>query len=295
MNPLHENIDQQFGFNQGKNLFYQGILDCLRFSPETMAAIEKMDTLDTDSENLLIDELTRKAIQEFCRINQYYTFDKEDRQALRNLYTELVANLKNRTSAADVIAEQHYQKLITWLKQTNPFAEQIYSPKGEMIEAVACSEYSPDLQIEILDLDIKLVASPALDIGCGKQGRLVMFLREKGLEAFGFDRFAGENPYLSNADWFEFHFERGRWGTIISHLGFSNHFYHHHVRNDGNFAEYARKYMEILESLKPGGSFHYAPALPFVEQYLDSEKFRLTTRNIGSYEFKASKITRLRF
>lgn len=295
MSPLHENIDQQFGFNQGKNLFYQGILDCLRFSPETLAAIEKMDTLDTDSENQLIDELTHKAIQEFCRINQYYTFSKKDRQELRNLYAELVANLKNRTTNADTIAEQHYQNLITWLKLTNPFAEQIYSPKGELIEAVACSEYSPELQIEILDMDISHIASPVLDIGCGKQGRLVMFLREKGLETFGFDRFASDNPYLSNADWFEFHFEKGRWGTIISHLGFSNHFYHHHVRNDGNFAEYARKYVEILESLKPGGCFHYAPALPFVEQYLDSEKYRLTTRNIGSYEFKASKVTRLLF
>ena len=43
MKIYQDNIDKQFEFNQGKNLFYKGILNSLRFSPETLNAIEKID------------------------------------------------------------------------------------------------------------------------------------------------------------------------------------------------------------------------------------------------------------
>lgn len=63
--------------------------------------------------------------------------------------------------------------------------------------------------------------------------------------------------------------EMKKWGTIVSNLGFSNHFNHHNLREDGNFIKYAKTYMNILYSLKPGECFHYAPDLPFIEKYLD--------------------------
>jgi len=294
MKIYQDNIDKQFEFNQGKNLFYSGILNSLRFSPETLNAIEKIDLIDSDSENLLIDYLTNRAVQEFCKINQYYTFDKQAHLILRNLYVDLFTNIKNHKSSIESIAEKHYDNLIKWLQETNSFAEKIYTSKGEMIESVACSEYSPDLQIEILQIDIDQIIEPVLDIGCGKQGNLVLFLRQNGIDAYGFDRFAYDNSALSNSDWFEYKFEKDKWGTIISNLGFSNHFQHHHFRNDGNFIEYAKKYMDILSSLKIKGSFHYAPDLPFVEQYLDKDKYQLTKRKIGNYEFNSTKIKRLK-
>lgn len=289
-----DNIDKQFEFNQGKNLFYNGILNSLRFSPKTLVAIERIDSIDFDSENLLIDYLTNRAVQEFCKINQYYTFDKPSQLILRNLYVDLYTNIKNRKSSIDSIAETHYDNLIKWLQETNSFAEKIYNLKGEIIESVACSEYSPDLQIEILQINVNQIVEPVLDIGCGNQGSLVLFLHQKGIEAYGFDRFAYDNSFLSNSDWFEYKFEKDKWGTITSNLGFSNHFQHHHFRNDGNFIEYAKKYMDILSSLKVGGCFHYAPDLPFVEQYLDKDKYQLTKRSIGNYEFKSTKIKRIK-
>ncbi len=136
----------------------------------------------------------------------------------------LFANLKNNKSSIESIAERHYRNLVKWLQETNSFAEKIYTSKGELIESVACSEYSPDLQIEILQIDIHQIGEPVLDIGCGQQGYLVLFLRQNGVEAYGFDRFAYTNPALSNSDWFEYKFEKNKWGTIISNLGFSNHF-----------------------------------------------------------------------
>ena len=88
----------------------------------------------------------------------------------------------------------------------------------------------------------------------------------------------------------DFSFVPGHWGTIISNLGFSNHFRHHHLRNDGDYLDYARKYMEILQSLKPGGAFYYAPDLPFIESYLDPQKYRITKREIPRTGFFSVKI-----
>lgn len=210
------------------------------------------------------------------------------------MYVDLIANVKIHKSSIDLIAKKHYDNLIKWLQETNSFAEKIYTSKGEMIESVACSEYSPDLQIEILQIDINKIIEPVLDIGCGRQGNLVLFLRQNSIDAYGFDRFAYDNSALSNSDWFEYKYEKAKWGTIISNLGFSNHFQHHHFRRDGNFIEYAKKYMDILGSLKIGGNFHYAPDLPFVEQYLDKDKYQLTIRSIRNYEYKSTKIKRLK-
>ncbi len=294
MKDYKDNIDRQFEFNQGKNLFYSGIHNSLKFSPETLEAIKKIDLIDPDSENLLIDYLTNRAIHELCKINQYYTFDKKAQLELRNLYVELFTTIKSRKSSIDSIAREHYDNLIKYLQESNSFAEKIYKSKAEIIEPVPCSEYSPDLQIEILQIDIDHIVEPVLDIGCGKQGELVLYLRQRGIDAFGFDRFAYNNPFLSNSDWFEYHFEKGKWGTITSNLGFSNHFQHHHFRNDGNFIDYAKKYMDILSSMKIGGNFHYAPDLPFVEQYLDKDKYQLRKRNIEDYEFKSTIIKRIK-
>lgn len=294
MKIYQDNIDQQFEFNQGKNLFNNGILNSLRFSKETLDAIKDIDLINSESENLLIDYLTNRAIQEFCKINQYYTFDNQAKIMLRNLYVDLFTNIKNHEDSINLIATKHYDNLIKWLQETNSFAEKIYNSKEELIQSVVCSEYSPELQIKILQIDIDNIIEPVLDIGCGRKGDLVLYLRQKGIEAYGFDRFAYKNSFLINSDWFEFKFEREKWGTITSNLGFSNHFQHHHFRNDGNFIDYAKKYMDILSSLKIGGSFHYAPDLPFIEQYLDLEKYKLMKENVCNYKFKSMKIERLK-
>ena len=67
----------------------------------------------------------------------------------------------------------------------------------------------------------------------------------------------------------------GSLGTVLSHLGFSLHFLHHHLRPGDEALRYARRYMEVLRSLRPGGVFAYAPGLPFVEEHLDAGRWRL--------------------
>lgn len=291
---FREIINKQFEFNKGKNLFKDGIIDSLKFCPEILKAIDEIDLPDTDSEKILIDYLTGKALQEFCEINQYYTFNKQDQAALKGIYVELYTEIKKDKTSIGTIAKKHYENLINWLQKTNSFAEPVYSSKSEIVEPVACSEYSAGLQMKTLQIDIHQIIEPVLDVGCGKQGNTVNYLRQTGIEAYGFDRFATDSFCFKKSDWFDFNFEKDKWGTIISNLGFSNHFYHHHLRMDGNFIGYGKKFMEILSSLKPGGSFHYAPDLPFIECYLDENKYQITKHSIENFEFKSSKIKRLR-
>ncbi len=294
MSRFCEYIDKQIAFNKGKNLFLDESESQLKFIQETLYSIGKMDCIDLAAENLLIDYASDKAMQEFCRVNQYYTFNQQAKRDLRAIYVELFANIRNHTNSIEIIAKNHYQNLTQWLQKTNPFAKKIYSTGNKVIDPVACSEYSVDLQIQIFQIDIAQSMEPVLDIGCGKQGDLVQYLRQNNLEAYGFDRFALDMPYLTNADWLDYDYGIEKWGTITSNLGFSNHFRHNHLRDDGSFIDYAGKYMAILHSLKVGGCFYYSPDLPFIEQYLDVNKYGLTRQNIGKYDFKSVKIRRLK-
>ncbi|HZD59612.1 MAG TPA: hypothetical protein VE439_04025 [Anaerolineae bacterium] len=109
------------------------------------------------------------------------------------------------------------------------------------------------------------------------------YLHKQGLEVFGIDRIAREIPYLIDANWLTFSFKPDCWGTIISHMAFSNHFIHHHLRVDGRPGDYAQKMIEVLRSLRLNGSLYYAPGLPFIESLLPSSKFSVYKRliNIG--------------
>lgn len=293
MNKFIESIDKQIESNKGKNIFLDkpGLF---HFINETIDAITNINELTSDSEKKLIDYAADKAIEEFCRINQYYSFDTKSKIELRIIYSELFTKIRAGKNSSEEISKGHYKKLKNWIKKSNSFAEEIYSNTDLSVEPVACSEYSADLQIEILKIENLHLKEPVLDIGCGKQANLVNYLRENGIEAYGIDRFSFTNKNLFNSDWLEYNYGLEKWGTIISNLGFSNHFIHHNLREDGNFIEYGKKYMDILKSLRVGGEFYYAPDLPFIEKYLDSNQFNIDKNEIGGYEFKTTKITRLK-
>lgn len=294
MEKYFKSILNQIRFNQGKNIFLDDESLSLEFTDETKNAIAHLDEIDQKSATALIDYATEKALEEFCRINQYYAFDSQAKDALRNIYKELLLSLKEGKYPIETIARNHYLKIKNWLRETNPFAEKMYANEAPKIEQVACSEYSPELQLEILKIDTNVLTEPVLDIGCGKKGALVNHLRKLGLAAFGIDRVSFSNSYLTNADWLEYDYGIEKWGTIMSNLGFSNHFRHHDLREDGNYIAYGKKYMSILNSLKIGGKFHYTPDLPFIEMYLDTTQFKIDKYELGEYDFKTSILTRMR-
>lgn len=292
MNKLIGNIDKQIEFNRNKNILFEN-LDAFQFSHETVEAISQIDRLNSDSKQLLIDYATDKAIEEFCRVNQYYSFDSNTKTELKKIYADLFESLKTLTHPIEEISSNHYTNLKSWLKINNPFAEKIYENADTIITPVACSEYSKDLQLDILKIDIEQLISPVLDIGCGSQGNLVNYFVNNGIESYGIDRCKFSSRNFLTTDWLEYNYETEKWGTIISNLGFSNHFNHHNLREDGKYIKYAKTYMNILNSLKIGGKFHYAPDLDFIEKYLDNRQFSIQKHKMIEYEFETTVITRL--
>lgn len=291
MNRFTESIDKQIMFNQGKNIFLDN-LDIFQFADETLQAIPDIDRLKPDSKQCLIDYATDKAIEEFYRVNQYFSFDLKAKNNLKKIYSDLYENLQSKTFSVEDISKIHYKKLKKWLKENNPFSENMYPNGIGKVIPVACSEYSPKLQIDILQIDIEHLIQPVLDIGCGINGQLYNHLKKQGIVVYGIDRYKFYNPDLITTDWLKYEYGKEKWGTIVSNLGFSNHFNHHNLREDGNYIEYAKTFMKILNSLKVGGCFHYAPDLPFIEKYLDYNNFIIKKYEINASNFKATIVTK---
>ena len=294
MDKYLDYIDKQIKFNQGKNIFLDADNMSFGFTDETIKAISNFDNFANDDREILLDYATDKAIEEFCGINQYFSFNLKAKSDLRNIYSQLFSSIRLKEKPIVELEKKHYQNLRQWLHTSNPFAEKFYSNTETYITPVACSEYGFELQIDILRIDTLSLMQPVLDIGCGKHGNIVNHFLDLGIEVYGIDRLTASDTFRKNSDWLEYDYGQDIWGTIISNLGFTNHFAHHHLRKDGNYIGYAKKYMDILKSLKIGGKFHYAPDLPFIELYLDKQQYQLTKYNIGDFEFKTSIIERLK-
>jgi len=292
LNKLLKHIDQQIEFNKGKNLFHSKGKDFFQFIPEIETYVKQIADVSPDDERFLLEYASNKAMEEFCRINQYYSFKAEAKEKLKGIYAELFSALKSNPNLNE-LSKIHFERLKNFLLETNHFSEKLYGSDELKLKNVTCAEYSPQLQLEVLKIDISTIQEPVLDVGCGKNAALVLFLRKLGIEVFGFDRLVDNKEYCSQSDWFDYHFKTKHWGTIISNLGFSNHFMHHHLRTDGNYIEYAKKYMEILRSLKCGGTFYYSPGVTFIEDFLNSADYTLRTHKIKNTDFTASQITRL--
>ncbi len=289
---LQQFIEKQLRFNSGKNIFYSGEENKPAFLAETFGLIELIKTISLPEKEKLIEFTVDKALAEFYKVNQYYHFGKDAQIELKQVYCDLFDEIADEQTDMTAIAEKHYSRLQQWLQQTNPFAAKIYPGNVPLIDDVVCAEYSAEMQIEILGIENLTLDGPVLDVGCGAKAQLINYLAEAGFEVYGIDRNVETGANLQKTDWMDFSFVPNHWGTIISNLGFSNHFSHHHLRNDGDYLDYARKYMEILQSLKPGGTFYYAPDLPFIENYLDSQKYQITKQKIPRTGFQSVKIKR---
>ena len=141
---------------------------------------------------------------------------------------------------------------------------------GPSPREVTCGAYSPELQLAVLGLTPSAMREPILDVGSG-DGALVRHLRAAGKDARGLDREAPDEPWFVRGDWLAFDYGARRWGTILSHLGFSLHFMHQEMKSSDLAFEYARAYMRVVRALAPGGTFAYVPGLPFIEAMLPPE------------------------
>lgn len=300
-------IEQQVHHNQSKSLFYEDVNDQLVLCPSK----ETIDFLKRRSHDIVkflqsahvagtIPQLTKyiseQTISLFMKVNQYLDFSREDQLRLQGLYSDVLYRVylvgkRKEISNQDIklLFSSHYKNLQVFLLDSN--GQEIfkkYKASSNVFE-IECSEYTPEFQMKILNIELPTIKPPLLDIGCGQQANFVHFLRKNAIESYGMDRNVQNIDGFYKASWFDEKLTPNTWGTIISHMAFSNHFIHHHLRSDGDYEKYAEKYMEILKSLKLGGSFIYAPSLPFIEQVL----LRASSHFIVKMIEHATKVTRV--
>jgi hypothetical protein len=197
------------------------------------------------------------------------------------------------------ILSSHHQRLRLIL------ATYCISYRGEplaenaLLQTVPCEEYSAPLQLKILNINLKQLNEPILDIGCGSNGTLVHYLNGQGLSAFGMDRLAPSGRQFIQKDWFDF--DAGQtWGTIIAHQSVSTHFIYNHLNNSKLAKRYARLFMTLLASLNANGNLYYAPGIPFFEDELEETEqyvvtktpFAVDTFEIGEIAY-STKIQRI--
>jgi len=286
LDDFKKTVEQQLIHNHDKSLFYELANGKMVINPsrETIQLfIQKakeiskfiVDAKVAGTYQRLLQFIADQSMNLFVEVNQYLDFNGENYHRLQNIYSDLfesICALSDRKKITqieiDCLFSNHYKMLQAFLLESNGAEILKKYKESPVLFKVECSEYTPEFQLELLKINLDTIKQPVLDIGCGPQANLVHFLKKNGIQAFGMDRNVKPSDNLFKLNWLECTFKSNNWGTVISHMAFSNHFTHHHLKVDGNFESYAHKYMEILNSLKLGGSFFYAPGLSFIEELL---------------------------
>ena len=211
--------------------------------------------------------------------NQFLDISPDHQRKLQHVYLQFTQNYLTSVCTAEdrhTLREQLTAALAKHQSRLASFVTELGRENGGLDFAFAepvCSQYSPEFQQTLLGLSLDAVQVPVLDLGCGQEAHLVRHLREMGIPAYGVDRMVEPADHLLRSDWFGF--PLGTWGTIISHMAFSLHFSHHHLRVNGHPEQYAARYMEILRALRLNGQFIYTPGLPFIETLLPEYQYHV--------------------
>jgi hypothetical protein len=230
--------------------------------------------LSPEEEKQLTAYLEEQFLLACYQANPYINFTSDQKKDIQKIYALLCHDIQQGLSceAAEAL---HYQRIRSFLKKTNPSTYRINRNPDTEAKTFVCSEYSAQLQLKVLHIDESSLREPILDIGCGEHGRITAYFRSLHKQAFGIDRLKGTHPYLMNADWLAFDYGEKKWGTIIAHMSFTNHFLYHYQENDGTDIAYAQTYMKILHSLCIGGTWSYVPSVPFIEDLLPQDQYRV--------------------
>jgi len=241
----------------------------------------------------LIEYCIRSTKEYTYKRNQYINFTRQYDGLLLAEYKDLLAQIKALSetflSREDLfqsfgnILQRHHERLRLILSSYCVITTKNELKNNPLLQSVPCEEYSARFQLDILNLDLKEITEPVLDIGCGAEGAFVKFLRGQGLEAFGIDRLAPKEPFFYQNDWFDFDYSQRKWGTIIAHQSLSTHFIYNYLSNPARVDSYVDLFVNILSSLEVDGKFCYAPGLPFFETSLEKlGRYEVLRKTIAS-------------
>ena len=294
---LEDAILQRYEKNWSKSLYDVYALDLdfltldtnlVHFVRTNQAAIASvLDDQTTVSH--LTDLYVSRSLDFTYKENQFLHLSRQDETMFHGLYHDYLLHLRTILATEQTIHSLKRcmeRMLLDHFLHLRKFLSYFLEKQQTSFQRVVCHEYTPHLQLDFLGIDVASLSEPVLDIGCGKSGQLVQFLRKAGIHAVGLDRTVNKVEGLFKADWLELTFPPYTWGSIISHMAFSNHFRFHHHSASGIPEKYARQYMRLLTSLRPGGMFYYAPGLPFIEQCLSDGEYSIRTYRIepGQYQ-----------
>lgn len=283
-------IEKQLELNKEINLFSSNLDKVVLLDNDFIAELLNLKKQNKSISINFLRKTTETVLEIFYGINQYINIQQTDMKDFEDIYKTTFDKISDEN--INEIMINHYQRLSTWLSQFYPnhFINQL--SEQDKIGMVLNEEYSAEFQINILDLEVTNLDEPIIDIGCGKTGNLICKLNEMGKKAVGIDRIIrADKKYLKENNWFEFNFENDKWGTIISNMSFTNHLLYTYKNDNENLEKYLMKYKELLDALKPGGSFIYTPSVPFLENYIDGIKYTVT-RNLITEEISRTMIKR---
>jgi hypothetical protein len=209
-------------------------------------------------------------------INQFIQISEQKRRGLESIYRHTWQRIVETKSIQAILKDYHYPHLTNWIASLYPQSFLKHLRDLPTIGHIVCEEYSPQLQIDLLRLDVQTLRQPLLDIGCGSRAGLTRHLRALGIDAYGIDRQIEQGEtYLQQTDWLDYELDPDTWGTIVSNMAFTNHLHYVGCHNPAQLELYLQKFKEMIEALTIGGSFHYAPSVPLVEERLDPTVYRV--------------------
>ena len=244
-----------------------------------------IEAMNTEEYSKVMNKLAKSFLTNLAKGTNSSKFTKKQCDDILDIYHKLVENIANRDLSYEKIALEHFTNVKNYI---NAYTS------GEAQKS-ATTEYSPEFVLSILDVEKSELNGKILDIGCGKNGALVKYLRNQNLEAYGIDMECEDSETLEQEDWLVKEYPSDMYNVIISNLTFTKHFNEANLeeQNDQECIEYAQAYMKILNSLKVGGKWHYVPAVTFIEELLPEDKFEVKNSFVNENVMKTT-ITKLK-
>jgi len=281
MQSIDVSIKQQLDANKSKNLLFEDVKQIMNVDPSFLAALEELlnSNISEKSEELyseFVSFAAKELVKRLYAINPYLRIGNAQIRSLEHIYRQTWQRMTETRNVKTTLNAFHYPELSKWIATLYPEEFQKSLKLSSDLGYVTYEEYSAELQVELLEINIAHIKQPVVDIGCGSQANLARYIRSIGIEAYGIDRhLETHEPYLTQIDWFDYHFKPNKWGTIVSNMGFTNHLNYAYLHDISQLEHYLLKMREILESLSIGGCFYYAPSLPFVEDKLSTKEYKV--------------------
>lgn len=272
-------IKRQIEANKHLNLLFEHLEREVFIDESFRNGLLKLKSEGVKDISSILDYTVRETIRAIYQINQYLAIPGEEINRLRKMYISTWNKIDHHSFHR--IIRKHHQNLSRWIAQFYPDAFLASLQNAESIGEVKNEEYSARFQESLYALRVGDLMEPILDIGCGERAYLARRLHEAGKRITGIDRLIQrDDPYLIETDWFNYPLEKSQWGTIIANMSFSNHLLYTLYNDKDRILNYYLKYREIIDALKPGGRFLYAPSLPFIEDRLDTDQYKVERREV---------------